>query len=229
MKNFIVYYRVSTRQQGQSGLGLEAQKAAVEHYLNAQGATEIPPSFTEIESGANNHRPQLLKAIARCKTTGATLLIAKLDRLSRNTAFILLLKQELEQAGVGFIACDMPDANHMTIGIMAVLAQEERELISRRTKEGLQAAKARGQRLGSPANLTDESRRRSAEVRSRQSLDNPANQRAYAMAATLRDDLKWSFSRIATHLNTNGFPTARQGRWHGASVRNLYQRFKQHK
>src|SRR6056297_1708444 len=134
MEKFIAYYRVSTKQQGASGLGLEAQKTAVKNFIHSRGASEIPPPFTEIESGKNDDRQELRKAISRCKETGATLLIAKLDRLSRNASFIFTLRDELQQAGVDFIACDMPEANTLTIGIMATMAQHEREIISKRTK-----------------------------------------------------------------------------------------------
>src|SRR3954451_13181762 len=126
---FISYYRVSTARQGQSGLGLEAQKAAVRAYLDG-GDWQLVGAFTEIESGKNNDRPQLAKALAECRLRNATLVIAKLDRLSRNAAFLLNLKD----AGVDFVCADMPDANKLTIGIMALIAQNEREAISARTK-----------------------------------------------------------------------------------------------
>lgn len=143
---FITYLRVSTQRQSKSGLGLEAQRAAVAAYLNG-GSWVTPGEFVEIESGKNNARPQLAKAMEMCRLTGAKLLIAKLDRLSRNAAFLLSLRD----AGIEFVAADMPDASRMTVGIMAVMAEHEREMISRRTKEALAAAKARGQKLGRPS------------------------------------------------------------------------------
>lgn len=138
---YIAYYRVSTDKQGRSGLGLEAQQAAVAPYRD-----QISHSFTEIESGSDNHRPQLQAAIAMCKSTGATLLIAKIDRLSRDAGFLLTLRS----SGLSIMAADMPTVGTLEFGIRAVFAQHEREEISRRTKAALAAAKARGQVLGSP-------------------------------------------------------------------------------
>jgi len=138
---YIAYYRVSTDKQGRSGLGLEAQQEAVAPYRD-----QITHSFTEIESGSDNHRPQLAAAIAMCKSTGATLLIAKIDRLSRDAGFLLTLRS----SGLAIMAADMPHVGTLEFGIRAVFAQHEREEISRRTKAALAAAKARGQKLGSP-------------------------------------------------------------------------------
>ncbi|WP_293676815.1 recombinase family protein [uncultured Phenylobacterium sp.] len=135
---FIAYYRVSTQGQGASGLGLEAQRRAVADYLRATGG-DLVAAFEEIESGKRNDRPALAQAIERCRLTGARLLIAKLDRLSRNAAFLLTLKD----SGTSFVAADMPDATDLTIGIMAVIAQGEREAISVRTKAALGSIKAR--------------------------------------------------------------------------------------
>jgi DNA invertase Pin-like site-specific DNA recombinase len=140
---FIAYYRVSTVRQGQSGLGLEAQRAAVADYMTSRAAV-LAEEYTEIESGKHARRPQLSAALIACRLTGAVLVIAKLDRLSRDAHFLL----GLEKAGVEFVAADMPNANRLTVGIMAVIAQEEREMISARTKAALAAAKARGQVLG---------------------------------------------------------------------------------
>lgn len=135
---FVAYYRVSTAKQGASGLGLEAQKAAVQQYLNG-GSWELVGEFEEVESGKRSDRPALAQAMERCSLTGARLLIAKLDRLSRNVHFLT----GLQERGVDFVACDMPDAHRVTVGIMAVLAQEEREAISSRTKAALGSIKAR--------------------------------------------------------------------------------------
>ncbi|WP_282257575.1 recombinase family protein [Stenotrophomonas sp. PS02301] len=141
----VVYLRVSTARQGRSGLGLEAQRAATDAFV-AQRCTQVLQSFTEVESGKDDSRPELAKALHLARVTGATLLIAKLDRLSRNAAFLLALRD----SGVKFVAADMPDANELTVGIMALVAHQESEAISKRTREALQAAKARGQRLGNP-------------------------------------------------------------------------------
>jgi DNA invertase Pin-like site-specific DNA recombinase len=140
---FIAYYRVSTDKQGKSGLGLVAQRSAVLDYLDG-GNWSVIAEHTEIESGKRSDRPVLAKALKDCKLRGATLVIAKLDRLSRDAHFLL----GLEKAGVDFVAVDMPNANRLTVRLMAVIAQEEREMISARTKAALAAAKARGVKLG---------------------------------------------------------------------------------
>src|SRR5215213_8201786 len=140
---FVAYYRVSTERQGRSGLGLLAQRKAVEDFLNG-GNWRLVAEFTEIESGKLSDRPALVKAIQACRLRRAKLVIAKLDRLSRDAHFLL----GLEKAGVDFVAADMPTANQLTVGIMAMVADEERRMISKRVKEALAAAKARGVQLG---------------------------------------------------------------------------------
>src|ERR1700733_13019806 len=142
MDKFVAYYRVSTAKQGKSGLGLEAQRKAVDDFL-AGGNWRAMKEFVEIESGKKNDRPELAKAFQACRLFGAKLVIAKLDRLSRNAHFLL----GLEQAGVDFVAADMPQANRLTVGILAMVADEERRMISARTKAALAAAKRRGTRL----------------------------------------------------------------------------------
>src|SRR5712671_2856281 len=140
---FVAYYRVSTARQGRSGLGLDAQRQAVADYLNG-GTRSLLREFVEVESGKLNTRPELEQALHLCKVTGATLVVAKLDRLSRNAAFLMTLRD----SGVQFVAADLPEANTMTVGVMALVAQHEREAISVRTKAALAAAKARGRKLG---------------------------------------------------------------------------------
>ena len=141
----IGYERVSTARQGASGLGIAAQRQAIDGFAAQRNATLIA-RFTEVESGRNPDRPELGKALHLAKVTGATLVIAKLDRLSRNAAFLLTLRD----SGVRFAAVDLPEANDLTVGIMALVAQQEREAISRRTKEALAVARSRGVRLGNP-------------------------------------------------------------------------------
>ena len=165
--SFVSYLRVSTAKQGQSGLGLEAQRKAVADFLNG-GSWTLLAEYVEVESGANDERPKLAEALARCRLHDATLVIAKLDRLSRDAHFLL----GLQKAGVRFVAADMPEANEMVVGIMAVVAQAERRMISARTKAALQAAKARGVRLGGdrgnlPA-VGDKGRAMSVAVRHRE-------------------------------------------------------------
>ena len=146
---FVTYYRVSTDKQGKSKLGLEAQQATILQYLNG-GNHEVLGEFIEVETGKGSNalskRPELSKAIALCKKTKARLLISKLDRLSRNVHFI----SSLMESKVNFICADMPEANQLTINVLASVAQYERELISKRTKDALQALKARGVKLGNP-------------------------------------------------------------------------------
>ena len=141
--NFVAYYRVSTERQGRSGLGLDAQRKAVADYLNG-GSWTLAGEFTEVETGKRNDRPELAKAMALCRRRKAKLVIAKLDRLSRNVAFIAALME----SKVEFIAVDNPHASKLTIHILSAVAEHEREMIAARTKAALQAAKARGVRLG---------------------------------------------------------------------------------
>jgi DNA invertase Pin-like site-specific DNA recombinase len=179
MKKYVSYYRVSTAKRGQSGLGLEAQRTAVSTFV---GNASILKEFVEVESGKVNDRPQLVAAIDYAKGKGATLVIAKLDRLSRNAGFIFALRD----SGVDFVCADMPDANTLTVGIFAVLAQHERELISSRTKAALQAKKKQGHQLGTPANLTEEARSRAREVIREKAAGNENNRRAAALISLYR-------------------------------------------
>src|SRR5215813_5316451 len=142
---FVAYFRVSTDRQGKSGLGLEAQREAVLNYLNG-GSWTMVAEFTEVEGGKHADRPQLAAALAACEKQKAKLVIAKLDRLSRNLAFIATLMD----SGVEFVAVDNPHANKLTVHILAAVAQHEREQISKRTRDALAAAKRRGKRLGNP-------------------------------------------------------------------------------
>lgn len=144
VKKVVAYYRVSTKQQGKSGLGLDGQKAAVCDYVTRDGGT-ILAEYTEVETGKSKDRPELLKAVAHAKRAKAVLLVAKLDRLARNVAFT----SALMESGVDFVACDNPHANKFTIHILAAVAEHEAEQISLRTKAALQAAKRRGVKLGS--------------------------------------------------------------------------------
>src|SRR5262245_61248913 len=144
MQELIAYYRVSTKRQGESGLGLEAQQAAVAAYARQTG-NGIKASYREIESGKRDDRPVLARAMSHAKRTKGRLVVAKLDRLARNVAFT----SALMQSGIDFVACDNPNANKLTIHILAAVAEDERERISERTKQALAAAKARGVLLGS--------------------------------------------------------------------------------
>jgi DNA invertase Pin-like site-specific DNA recombinase len=203
---YVAYYRVSTDKQGKSGLGLESQQASVQQFIKAHRGKQID-EFTEIESGKKNDRPQLERALRRCLLTGATLIIAKLDRLSRDIAFIA----NLQKSKVDFTCVDMPEANTLTIGMMAVLAQYERELISERTKAGLQAAKRRGQVLGNP-NLhlvrnTDTIAATEAHIANAESR----NEQVRELIAEFETEEGRALSarEIASRLNNAGYTTAR--------------------
>jgi DNA invertase Pin-like site-specific DNA recombinase len=220
---FVSYYRVSTQKQGRSGLGLEAQQATVRQHLATVGGVELA-SFVEVESGKNAvNRPKLQAALIRCKQTRATLLVAKLDRLSRNAAFLM----NLRDSEVKFQALDIPEANTLTLGVMAVLAQHEREIISKRTKEALAARRARGLPLGTPRDLSAYARRASA-------LGRDANRakalaRAKEIAPMIAEAIAGghtSLRAIAEFLNTLEITTPRGKAWTATAVRNAQQLLK---
>lgn len=217
---FIAYYRVSTARQGASGLGLEAQQEAVCAYLNG-GNWQLIAEVTEVESGKRNDRPKLAEALQLCKLHGATLIIAKLDRLARNVAFI----SNLMESGVDFTAVDFPKANRLTVHILAAVAEHEREMISARTKAALQAAKARGKRLGGDRGNFAEVRAlgpavsvaaRAAKADERAALVAPIVKELQAAGASLRT--------IAANLNERGIPTPRGGEWSAVQVKRVVER-----
>ena len=216
MPAYFAYYRVSTQKQGASGLGLEAQQAAVVSFLKGE---RPQGEYVEVESGKKNQRPQLLAALAAARAVGGVLLIAKLDRLSRNASFILTLRD----SGVDFVCCDMPDANTLTVGLFAVLAQHERETISKRTKDALAAKKARGAVLGTPANLTDAARQQSLSVRRQQHQQHPGLRQATAFINSRRAQGA-SFRQLAGELNALGFTARRGGTFNQKQVQRLYER-----
>jgi DNA invertase Pin-like site-specific DNA recombinase len=214
----ISYLRVSTAKQGISGLGLEAQRAAVAGYA-AAGGHRIIAEYVEVESGAKSSRPELNAALASCRLHRATLVIAKLDRLARNVAFIA----NLMEGGVEFIACDMPQANRLTLHLLAAIAEHEREMISQRTKAALQAAKARGVKLGNPngaAALRDGAKAaagRSAIIRRAK-----ATHHAAAMAPMFHQlgiEGVMGAGNVAVELNRRGIPSPAGGSWYSEQVR----------
>lgn len=220
--NFVSYIRVSTQKQGRSGLGLEAQKTAVTDYLNG-GNWKLIGEYVEIESGKKDDRKELSKALERCRLTGSTLVIAKLDRLSRDAHFLL----GLQKSNVDFVCCDMPDANKMTIQIMAVMAQHEREMISKRTKEALAAAKRRDPnlKLGNPNGARH--LRKYGNALGVEAIKANANERAESLRATVQGIQEaeiTSFAGIAKELNAQKIKTARGGQWHPSSVKRLLER-----
>ena len=210
---YIAYYRVSTKTQGRSGLGLEAQRNSVLEFV---GENEILSEYTEVESGTKSHREELQTALLEAKNSGATLVIARLDRLSRNAAFTF----SLMDSGVNFVAVDMPEANELTIGIMAMLAQQEAKKISENTKKALLELKKKGVKLGNPKNLTQEARDKSIASRKRKAECNLYNKRAYAVVKVMKA-VDRSVSHIARYLNDNGFKTSTGANFSATQVNRL--------
>ena len=205
---FVSYLRVSTKRQGESGLGLEAQRAAVETWLNG-GSWQLIEEHVEVESGKrDDNRPALARAFEACKAYRATLIIAKLDRLSRDAHFLL----GLQKAGVEFIAVDLPHANRLTVGIMALVAEQEREAISQRTKAALAAAKVRGVRLGNPKGTKVQG---AEKGRKRGAAANAANAQVFAerLRPALTELAGMSANAAAAELDRRGYATARNGKW----------------
>ena len=213
---FVPYFRVSTDQQGRSGLGLEAQRRVVGDYVRGVGG-EMLDAFIEVESGKRSDRPELARALAMARRKKATLLVAKLDRLARNTHFIT----SLQQSGVSFRAADMPQANEFMVQILAAVAEYEARLISERTKAGLASARLRGVRLGKPENL----------ARGNHAAARLNAARAQAVAARMRPVLEamlaegiTSAKAQAQHLNARGYMTERGCQWHPTTVARLRAR-----
>ncbi len=211
LQRLVAYERVSTARQGASGLGLEAPRRVIADFATSRGA-EVLQRFTEVESGKRSNRPELARALHLAKVTGATLVIAKLDRLSRNAAFL---------------AVDMPEANDLTVGIMALVAQAEREAISRRTKEALVVAKARGVTLGNPNGAAALRRAAKGGVALRQAVVANADRFAADLAAVV-DDIRGaghtSLRAIAAQLTARGIVTRRGGAWQVSNVLGLLRR-----
>lgn len=223
MERAVAYYRVSTSKQGTSGLGLEAQRVAVEGLCAARGWEIIAPPFTEVESGKRDDRPELAKAINHAQITGAKLVIAKLDRLSRNAAFL----NTLFDTGITVVFADMPHADRLMIGIMAQLAQWEGEQISKRTREALAEAKARGKQLGNPKGVAALQRAGKGNAAAIATTVRNADAHAARLGPTiarLRTEGVTSLGHIAAALNRDGICTPRGGQWHASSVRNLLAR-----
>ena len=210
----VTYSRVSTDKQGRSGLGLEAQEETIARYCEQHGAERVA-DFVEVESGKKNHRPELQKAIRAAKQHKAKLLVAKLDRLSRNAAFLL----QLRDSNIEFVAADNPEANNLTIGILAVVAENEREMTSQRTKAALAAAKARGVKLGNPLGVAAFGEKSGSEFTIRR-----ANERAEKLRYWIDQTQGMTYKAAADFLNENDVPTARGGIWHASSVRLVKER-----
>jgi len=217
MCRVVAYYRVSTEGQGRSGLGLDAQRHAVHALCDGRG-WEVVTEYTEVESGKRNDRPQLEAALADARRTGAKLVVAKLDRLSRNAEFTLSLRN----SGVDFVCAD-----RLTIGLLAVINEDERERIAERTRVALQAAKARGVRLGNPNGAAALRRAAKGNGAAVEAVKGNAERFAADLKGTVGEIMasgKTSLPAIAAELNARHIQTRRGGRWHASSVRNLIER-----
>jgi DNA invertase Pin-like site-specific DNA recombinase len=216
MNNYVTYHRVSTAEQGRSGLGLEAQKRDIGLYLeNYSGVPyEIAGEFTDVLSGSDNDRPELKKAIELARRTSATLLVAKLDRLSRKVSFIANL---MEDTKLEIRIAQMPYADKFQLHIYAALAEQEREFISKRTKAALAEAKAKGKKLGGL---------RDATMKRNEVLKQKAEARAQKVAGLLlpMKEAGKTLREMASELNTAGVPTARGGQWQSSQVMRVLKR-----
>lgn len=218
--NHVLYFRVSTRRQGADGHGIAAQKQAVATFLNG-GNWKVVGEFTEVESGKRADRPELAKAIEACRLYGARLVVAKLDRLSRDPDFL----RGLEEAGIEFVAADMPDANRLTVRIMAAVAEQEREAISARTKAALAAAKARGVKMGGYRGHAFTEDDHAAAAAGRKAKGDAQAARLAPTIARLREAGITSATGIAKALTERGIPTARGGsEWTTVQVQRVLAR-----
>jgi DNA invertase Pin-like site-specific DNA recombinase len=214
---YIAYYRVSTQKQGRSGLGLEAQQEAVRTFLNG-GNWSLASEIVEVESGKRSDRPKLAEALRLCRLHGATLIIAKLDRLARNVAFV----SAIMESGVEFVAADFPQANRLTIHILAAVAEHEAKAISDRTKAALAAAKARGTKLGGYRGVKVDSAAGRA-ARAAKASDRAAD--LAPILADLRSAGVTSLAAIAKALTEKGIPTAKGGtEWQAVQVKRVMDR-----
>lgn len=219
---YVAYLRVSTQKQGYSGLGVEAQKQLIHNYLS----DKIPiAEYIEVESGrkTDRGRPKLKEALELCRKTGAKLIVAKLDRLARNVAFL----SQLLESDVDIVFCDFPQANKMVLHILAAISQYEAELVATRTKQALAAKKAQGYTLGNPEHLMDkldEAVAKSVETNKRKAEENPNNKRAAAMLKVLAKEGK-TLQEMADYLNEQGFTTSKGYRFSRSSVYVLLKRY----
>ncbi|MFH6965826.1 recombinase family protein [Flavobacterium sp. FlaQc-28] len=219
MKKFVAYYRVSRKEQGTSGLGLSAQRSSVVKYVDSQAGVIIE-EFTEIETGTNKRiRIEIQKAIQLAKNEGAVLVIAKLDRLARNVNFVT----SLMDAGIEFLAVDMPTANNFTIHIFSALAEQEAKLISSRTKLALDELKKKNVVLGTPKNLTDEARAKGLLKIKENAMTNDNNRQAKSIIANCREK-GMSYRKIAGYLNELNFKTRYGNQFLAPTVQQLYNR-----
>lgn len=215
VKKYVTYRRVSTREQGKSGLGLEAQARDIALFLDNYSPTpwEVVGEFVEVHSAADAARPQLANALALCRKTGAELLVAKLDRLSRDVEHIAGL---LKDKRVTFRCANMPNADKFQLHIYAALAEQERDFIGARTKAALSVAKARGAKLGGNRGNIDQANKAAVEAA------NAAADRIASIILPMRENS--TLQQIADALNAANVPTPRKGKWYPTSVRNALAR-----
>ena len=219
MKKFVSYYRVSRKEQGLSGLGLSAQRTSVTNFVKNQEGTIIQ-EFTEIETGTNKReRVEIHKAIQLAKNEGAILVIAKLDRLSRNVNFV----SSLMDAGIEFVAVDMPSANNFTIHIFSALAEQEAKLISSRTRQALAELKKKGVKLGNPNNLNEEARAKGVMRIKENALNNDKNRQAQSVIVSCKEK-GMSYRQIAEYLNSLNFKTRYGNKFLAPTVHQLHNR-----
>lgn len=220
-QKYVAYLRVSTQKQGYSGLGLEAQREIIHNHLH----DTIPiAEFVEVESGRKSDRPKLKEALALCRKDGATLIVAKLDRLARSVSFL----SNLLESDVEIVFCDFPQANKMVLHIISAISQYEAELIAARTKASLQAKKARGFKLGNPEHLLEKHQvaiQNSIRTCRVKADNNPNNKRAVAMLRILVKENR-SYSEMASILNQEGFVTSRGCSFTKSTVYKLIKRYK---
>ena len=218
---YVAYLRVSTQKQGYSGLGLEAQREIIQNFLYDKNPIA---EYIEVESGrkTDKGRPKLKEALEICRKTGAKLIVAKLDRLARNVAFL----SQLLESDVDIVFCDFPQANKMVLHILAAISQYEAELVATRTKQALAAKKARGAVLGNPDHLLenlDSAIAKSVETNKRKAEENPNNKRAAAMLKVLAKEGK-TLQEMADYLNEQGFTTSKGYKFTRSAVLVLLKR-----
>ena len=219
MKKYIAYYRVSRKEQGISGLGLSAQRSSVQKYVSGQEGI-ILNEYTEIETGTSKRqRVEIHKAIQQAKNENAVLIIAKLDRLARNVNFV----SSLMDAGIEFLAVDMPSANNFTIHIFSALAEQEAMLISSRTKLALGELRKKGVVLGNPKNLTDNARNKGVQTIKENAINNDRNRQAQSVITSCKEK-GMSYRQIAEYLNELYFKTRYGNQFMAPTVHQLYRR-----
>lgn len=219
---YVVYYRVSTKKQGKSGLGLESQKAIVDHYIKK---VDILDTYTDILSGKSTDRPGLKEAIQKCKDFQATLIVAKIDRLSRKTEDALDIYNTLEGR---LQSCDIPNLDKFTLTIFMAIADRERELISIRTKQALNEIRKQGKTLGKEDNLTGIGRMKAHQANKDKATQNINNMRASALVKEMRSQ-QLTYENIASTLNNSGFKTSQGKEFKKTTVLRLFKRIQESK